>query len=139
MKAYFVTGTDTGIGKTTAACALLAAAARRGCSTLGLKPVASGCEPTPDGLRNGDALQLRAASTVTLSYAEINPVALELPQVVEMEVVETPPAMKAASASARTKPATFSTGLVIQVPEYLEAGQRVRIHTAERRFMGRAE
>jgi len=53
--------------------------------------------------------------------------------------VETVPALKAASASARTKPATFSTGLVINVPEYLESGERVKIHTEERRFMGRAD
>lgn len=79
MKAYFVTGTDTGIGKTAIACGLLAAARLRGATTLGLKPVASGCEPTPDGLQNADALQLRAESTVVLSYPEINPVALELP------------------------------------------------------------
>jgi dethiobiotin synthetase len=79
MKAYFVTGTDTGIGKTTAACALLAAARARGLTTLGLKPVASGCEATPEGLRNSDALQLKAASSVSLSYSEVNPVALEQP------------------------------------------------------------
>ncbi len=66
-------------------------------------------------------------------------IGLELPQSVELPIVETAPAMKGASASARTKPATFSTGLVIQVPEYLEAGERVRIHTGERRFMGRAD
>ncbi|ABC27127.1 translation elongation factor P (EF-P) [Hahella chejuensis KCTC 2396] len=65
--------------------------------------------------------------------------ALELPQTVEMEVIETTPAMKAASASARTKPAKFVTGLTIQVPEYLEQGERVKIHTAEKRFMGRAD
>ncbi len=66
-------------------------------------------------------------------------VALELPQTVEMVITETSPAMKAASASARTKPATFGTGLTIQVPEYVEEGSRVRIHTGERRFMGRAD
>lgn len=66
-------------------------------------------------------------------------IGLELPQWVEMEITETVPAMKAASASARTKPATFVTGLVINVPEYLETGERVKIHTEERRFMGRAD
>ena len=66
-------------------------------------------------------------------------IGLELPQSVEMEVIETSPAIKGASASARTKPAEFSTGLVIQVPEYLAQGERVRINTAEKKFMGRAE
>ncbi|OZG74674.1 elongation factor P-like protein YeiP [Hahella sp. CCB-MM4] len=66
-------------------------------------------------------------------------ISLELPQTVEMVVMETAPAMKAASASARTKPATFVTGLTIQVPEYLEQGEKVRIHTGEKRFMGRAD
>lgn len=75
-KSYFVTGTDTGVGKTTVACALLAAAKARGLTTLALKPVASGCEETSEGLRNSDALALQATMTVPLSYPEINPVAL---------------------------------------------------------------
>ncbi len=65
--------------------------------------------------------------------------ALELPQTVDMEIVETTPGIKGASASARTKPATMPTGLVIQVPEYLASGEKIRIHIAERRFMGRAD
>lgn len=67
------------------------------------------------------------------------PIGLELPAVVEMDIVETPPALKGASATSRTKPATFATGLVVQVPEYLEAGERVKIHTQECRYTGRAE
>jgi dethiobiotin synthetase len=74
--AYFVAGTDTGVGKTTVTCALLAAAKAKGLTTLALKPVASGCEETPEGLRNSDALALQVAMTVSLSYPEINPVAL---------------------------------------------------------------
>lgn len=66
-------------------------------------------------------------------------IALELPPSVDLEIIETVPAMKAASASARTKPAKFVTGLVVQVPEYLEQGERIRIHTAEKRYMGRAD
>jgi len=79
MKAYFVTGTDTGIGKTTAACAVLARARQQGLSTLGLKPIAAGCEETPDGLRNSDALQLQAMSSIAVSYPEVNPFALAAP------------------------------------------------------------
>jgi elongation factor P len=65
--------------------------------------------------------------------------ALELPQTVDLEIVETAPGIKGASASSRTKPATMSTGLVIQVPEYLVSGEKIRIHIAERRYMGRAD
>jgi elongation factor P len=64
--------------------------------------------------------------------------ALEMPQTVDLEIVETAPGIKGASASSRTKPATMSTGLVIQVPEYLSTGDKIQIHIAEHRYMGRA-
>ncbi|GAB3038178.1 elongation factor P-like protein EfpL [Bowmanella dokdonensis] len=67
------------------------------------------------------------------------PVALDLPVSVELEVVETDPSIKGASATSRTKPAKLSTGLVIQVPEYIATGDWVRINTEERRFQGRAD
>lgn len=77
MPAYFVTGTDTDIGKTLVATALLAAARARGVTTLGLKPVAAGCHDSPEGLRNEDALALQSVSTLMpLPYQEVNPVAL---------------------------------------------------------------
>lgn len=77
MPAYFVTGTDTDVGKTLVATALLASARAQGLSTLGLKPVAAGCRQEPEGWRNDDALALLAASTLTpLTYEEVNPVAL---------------------------------------------------------------
>ncbi len=65
-------------------------------------------------------------------------VAIELPQSIVMAITETAPGIKGASASARTKPATFATGLIVQVPEYLESGERVRINTQDRRYMARA-
>ena len=65
--------------------------------------------------------------------------ALELPQTVDLEIVETAPGIKGASASARNKPATMTTGLVISVPEYLSSGEKITIHIAERRYMGRAD
>ncbi|MEH6582375.1 MAG: elongation factor P-like protein YeiP [Halioglobus sp.] len=64
-------------------------------------------------------------------------VAIELPQSVVLEIVECAPGIKGASASARNKPATFASGLVVQVPEYLEVGERVRINTQEARYMSR--
>lgn len=77
--AYFITGTDTDVGKTTIAAGLLYAAREAGLSTVAGKPVASGCEITPQGLRNADALALMAESSVTLTYDEVNPVAFEPP------------------------------------------------------------
>ena len=79
MPAVFIAGTDTGIGKTHAACALLHALRRAGHHACGMKPVASGCVETADGLRNDDALALQAASSAKLPYASINPVALRDP------------------------------------------------------------
>ncbi|MDR7341652.1 dethiobiotin synthetase [Pantoea alhagi] len=70
---WFLTGTDTEVGKTVASSALLQAANRAGLRTAGYKPVASGSEMTPDGIRNGDALALQRNSSLTLSYEEVNP------------------------------------------------------------------
>ena len=67
-----------------------------------------------------------------------NAVGIELPSSVEMVIEETDPSIKGASASARTKPARFSTGLTIQVPEYIATGDKVVINTAERKYMNRA-
>lgn len=79
MHQFFLTGTDTDCGKTFISAALLQAAAAQGFTTLGLKPVAAGCQLTADGLRNDDALILQANSSLPLSYAEVNPVALPMP------------------------------------------------------------
>lgn len=76
---FFVTGTDTEIGKTWVSCQLLRRAAAQGASCYGLKPVAAGCMPTPDGWRNDDALALMQASTLALPYEQVNPVALQDP------------------------------------------------------------
>jgi dethiobiotin synthetase len=76
-KAFFITGTDTGVGKTLIAAGLLVAAKNRGLSTAALKPIAAGCEMTEAGLRNEDALLLQSVITQDLAYEQINPVALE--------------------------------------------------------------
>ncbi|WP_297769731.1 dethiobiotin synthase [uncultured Alcanivorax sp.] len=76
---FFVTGTDTEVGKTWVSCRLLERAREAGLSCYGLKPVAAGCEETAEGWRNDDALQLMAASSVTLPYELVNPVALKAP------------------------------------------------------------
>ena len=64
-------------------------------------------------------------------------VALEMPQTVILEITETAPGIKGASASARTKPALLSTGLEIQVPEYLETGEHVKVNTTNAKFVSR--
>jgi elongation factor P len=68
-----------------------------------------------------------------------SPVGLDLPSSVELEVTETDPSIKGASATSRTKPATLSTGLIIQVPEHISTGDKVKVNTEERKFMGRAD
>lgn len=78
-RAFFITGTDTGIGKTVAACALLRAFNARGLRAVGMKPVAAGCDVTPHGWHNEDALALAAASAFQPGYAHVNPIALPDP------------------------------------------------------------
>jgi len=73
--ALFVTGTDTGVGKTRVAVALCHAFAARGFRVAAMKPVASGCTATPQGLRNEDAMSLLAAMNVRATYSEVNPYA----------------------------------------------------------------
>ena len=72
-RSRFVTGTDTGVGKTRIARALLQKLRDEGHSAAGFKPVASGAERTAQGLRNDDALVLQAASTPGVGYEEVNP------------------------------------------------------------------
>ncbi|MEO7344592.1 MAG: dethiobiotin synthase [Methylotenera sp.] len=67
---YFITGTDTGVGKTLISCALLHAFAAQGQRVIGMKPVAVGCD---DDGHNQDVEQLQAASNVLVSYGQINP------------------------------------------------------------------
>ena len=76
---YFIAGTDTDAGKTLVACGLLARAKADGLTTAAVKPVAAGCEETPDGLRNDDAEQLLAQCTLPLYYEQVNPIAFAPP------------------------------------------------------------
>lgn len=78
-KGYFVTGTDTGSGKTEVTLGLLAGSRAAGRRVLGMKPVASGCEHTPDGLRNPDALRILAAASSSVDYGLVNPFAFAPP------------------------------------------------------------
>jgi dethiobiotin synthetase len=81
MSNYFITGTDTGVGKTWATLALMKAMQNRGKFVVGMKPVASGCKNTSEGLRNDDALQILQQSSSRagqeLAYEIVNPYAFE--------------------------------------------------------------
>ncbi len=78
-KGYFITGTDTAIGKTFVTCTLLQAFTDKGHRVGAMKPIAAGCEQTDDGWRNDDALLLLQYVNVELSYEQVNPVALPSP------------------------------------------------------------
>ena len=73
----FVTGTDTGVGKTAVSLGIMTLAKEKGLRVAGWKPVASGCRPTPAGLRSDDAVALQAACSTPTDYATVNPVALQ--------------------------------------------------------------
>jgi dethiobiotin synthetase len=76
-RAVFVTGTDTGVGKTLIACGLVRGLVALGERVAVMKPVASGAELTAAGLRNADALALAASSNVPLPYVSLNPYCFE--------------------------------------------------------------
>lgn len=76
-KGFFVTGTDTGVGKTVVTLGLMQALQTQGLCVVGMKPVASGCEPTADGPRNADAQALLAQSSIGPPYELVNPWAFE--------------------------------------------------------------
>ena len=63
---------------------------------------------------------------------------IELPNSIVLKIDETSPSIKGASASARTKPAKFSTGLVVQIPEYIGVGEKIKINTATGEYISRA-
>ncbi|HUA25116.1 MAG TPA: dethiobiotin synthase [Steroidobacteraceae bacterium] len=79
LTSLFVTGTDTEVGKTVVSTALTRALVARGLRVAVMKPIASGSDPTPDGLRNSDALSLRAASNVPAPYEVVNPYCFQPP------------------------------------------------------------
>ncbi len=88
FSSIYITGTDTGIGKSVASAALLHALRARGLRAVGMKPLASGCEYTPQGWVNEDALLLQAASDPRPAYDEVNPFALPQPWAPELAAAE---------------------------------------------------
>ena len=87
----------------------------------------------------GDTMSfIIAESTVTMDWFEGKPVGIEIPPSVDLKVVETAPGIKGATASAQKKPAKLETGLVVQVPSFINEGEVVRIGTENSDYLGRA-
>ena len=88
-----------------------------------------------------EELQFITEDTIGLQILIVDekPVGIELPATVELFITETDPSIKGASASARTKPAMLTTGLSVQVPEYISNGEKIRLSTSESKFISRAD
>ncbi len=86
-----------------------------------------------------DALPYLVANLVLdVDFFDDAPVGLELPTTVDLEVTETEPAIKGATASSSSKPATLETGLVVQVPPFVSIGDKVRVETSTGNYLTRA-
>ena len=77
-------------------------------------------------------------TAIHVDFYEENPVGIELPNTVTLEVVETQPGMKGATASASYKPAKLETGLEVMVPQFIEAGTRIKVDTRDDSYLARA-
>ncbi|HEX2505421.1 MAG TPA: elongation factor P [Gaiellaceae bacterium] len=92
----------------------------------------------PRGEVEDELALLQPSSTVQLLTVDGRPAGIQLPAAVELAVVETEPGVKGDTVSNVTKPATLETGAVVQVPLFVNAGDRVKVDTRERRYMSRA-
>ncbi len=91
------------------------------------------------GTTLGDAVEyLTPNLEIRVSYFDGQPVGIELPQTVELQVIETEPGLKSATASSVTKPAKTETGLVVQVPPFINEGEKIRVDTSEGAYLSRA-
>jgi elongation factor P len=87
----------------------------------------------------GDAVDyLTTNLQITVEFFDNKPVGIELPQTVELTVVETEPGLKSATASSVTKPAKTETGLVVYVPPFINEGEKIRVDTSEGAYLSRA-
>ncbi len=87
----------------------------------------------------GDAVEyLTPNLQIKISYIDGQPVGVDLPTFVELRVVETEPGLKSATASSVTKPAKTETGLVVQVPPFINEGEKIRVDTSEGAYLSRA-
>ena len=76
---------------------------------------------------------------LNVEFFEGKPIGIELPQTVDMEVIETEPGLKSATASSVQKPAKTETGLIVQVPPFINAGEKIRVDTAEGVYLERVK
>lgn len=88
-RGIFITGTDTGVGKTTVALGLMSALQKKGLIVAAMKPVSAGCEQTKDGLRNEDAVKLMQQASIDVPYDVVNPYAFESPIAPHIAAAET--------------------------------------------------
>ena len=87
----------------------------------------------------GDAVDyLTPNLQISVEFFDDKPVGVELPQTVELTIVETEPGLKSATASSVTKPAKTETGLVVQVPPFINEGEKIRVDTSEGAYLSRA-
>src|SRR5581483_6948394 len=80
---------------------------------------------------------LVAEMLIRVEFYDVEPVGIELPPTVDLVVKETVPGIKGATASAQVKPATLETGLVVQVPSFVNEGDKIRINTESGEYQGR--
>jgi elongation factor P len=87
----------------------------------------------------GDAVDYLIPNlNIKVEFFDGKPVGVELPQTVELTVVETEPGLKSATASSVTKPAKTETGLVVQVPPFINEGEKIKVDTSEGAYLSRA-
>ena len=87
----------------------------------------------------GDAVDYLISNLqIKVEFYDGKAVGVELPQTVELTVVETEPGLKSATASSVTKPAKVETGLIVQVPPFINEGEKIRVDTAEGAYLSRA-
>ena len=87
----------------------------------------------------GDSVNyLKAEMTISVEFYGSEPVGIELPQTVDLKVTDTAPGIKGATASAQVKPATLETGLVVQVPPFVNPGDSIRVSTDTGEYLSRA-
>ena len=87
----------------------------------------------------GDSVNyLKAEMTISVEFYGTEPVGIELPQTVDLKVTDTTPGIKGATASAQVKPATLETGLVVQVPPFVNPGDLIRVSTDTGEYLSRA-
>ena len=107
-RGFFITGTDTDVGKTTVALGLMATLHKKGFSVAAMKPVSAGCEQTPQGLRNEDSVRLMQQASVDLPYELVNPYAFAVPIAPHI--------------------AAEQSGITMQIPALLAAYQEIAQH-----------